>query len=303
MSGRAMWCGLASRPIAGMPPELIQEEVQAALKDGRCVHSICNRLTMLERAGKYDLYVDALQQLLYPLVRSPHRSEIDARQWRQLVVCCHVFATKYVEELKFGKALLLLKLAKDLVGMDLDMAAPVRRELLGFVDDTFSFYYLRRNQLQAALQASMRAVKAHAALKQWDHVAKCHLHTAMILSKQRKHGEAVRCNGQVLQLVDEGKLEVGGASAQKICLVAVCFHNTACDHLLMGQAQEACVASQNARRLARLSLSYANRYMRHFETTHGAALAALGRTKAVRDAAPTAKQRRMFKNLSADLFT
>ena len=68
-------------------------------------------------------------------------------------------------------------------------------------------------------------------------VAKCHLHTAVMLSKQRQHGEAVRCNGQVLQLVDEGKLEDGGPSAEKVCMVAVCYHNIAVDQLLMQQVR------------------------------------------------------------------
>lgn len=102
--------------------------------------------------------------------------------------------------------------------------------------------------------------------------------------------------------MDEGKLEVGGASALKICMVAVCYHNIAVDHLILNQSQDACVASQNARRLARLSLSYSNRYMRHFETTHGAALEHLAQSRQIREKARTKEDRKMFKNLSADLF-
>lgn len=32
---------------------------------------------------------------------------------------------------------------------------------------------------------------------------------------------------QVLAMVQEGKLDVGGNSPQKLCLVAICYHNMA----------------------------------------------------------------------------
>ena len=90
-------------------------------------------------------------------------------------------------------------------------------------------------------------------------VAKCQLHVGVLLSRQRNHGEAIRCCGQILQMVDEGKLEGTGADTEKICMIAVCYHNIAVDHLLLHQIQEACVASQNARKLARLCMAYSNR--------------------------------------------
>jgi hypothetical protein len=70
--------------------------------------------------------------------------------------------------------------------------------------------------------------------------------------------------------------------------------------LIPHQAQEACVASQNARRLARLCLAYSNRYMRYFENTHSVALEVLNSTKEVRDTFTTKHDRRVFKNLSGE---
>ncbi|CAE7726232.1 unnamed protein product [Symbiodinium sp. KB8] len=170
--------------------------------------------------------------------------------------------------------------------------------------DSYAFYYFRRGKYQAALQCAHKALRTHTSLQQWDHVAKCHLHTAVILSKLRKHAEAIRCLGHVLQLVDEERLETGGASAQKICMVAVCYHNVAVEHLALHQPQEACVDSQNARRLARLSLSYSNRYLRHFETTHAAALEALSLSKPVKSVLKDAEvdQKQTVKRLAEDLF-
>ena len=75
--------------------------------------------------------------------------------------------------------------------------------------------------------------------------------------------------------VDAGKLEVGGASPQKLSMIAVAFHNLAVEHLLIGHDGEAAVAAQNARRLARLCLSYSNRWLKRFEGTHELALAKL----------------------------
>lgn len=51
------------------------------------------------------------------------------------------------------------------------------------------------------------------------------------------------------------------------------------------QVSEACLASQNARRLAKLSLSYSNRWIKYFDATHEAALIALSTQKHVRDLA------------------
>lgn len=134
-------------------------------------------------------------------------------------------------------------------------------------------------------------------------VAKCHLHTGVLMSRLRQHGEAIRCNGQILQMVDEGKLEGNGTDQEKICMIAICYHNIAVDHLMLQQVHEACVASQNARRLARLCLAYANRYMRFFESTHGTALEALEKTKDVRESFASREDRKLFKNLSADLYS
>ena len=109
----------------------------------------------------------------------------------------------------------------------------------------------------------------------WAHVAVAHLHTSCILSRLQRNPEVMKCLAQVLVLVDAGKLEVGGASPQKLSMIAVAFHNLAVEHLLIGHDGEAAVAAQNARRLARLCLSYSNRWLKRFEGTHELALAKL----------------------------
>ena len=54
-------------------------------------------------------------------------------------------------------------------------------------------------------------------------MAKGQLHIASILARLSRHDEAIRCLAQVLVLVDDGRLEVGGSAPQKLCLVAVAY--------------------------------------------------------------------------------
>ena len=150
-----------------------------------------------------------------------------------------------------------------------------RKELIAFVSDAFCHYYFKRGKLSASLQYVQKAAKIHKVRDQWGHYAKCLLHWASILSKRGDHLEARKCLAQILKLVEEHKLEDGGASAQKICMVAVCYHNLAIELLHLREIQDACVSSQNARRLARLSLSYSNRWLKTFDSTHKCVLAAV----------------------------
>ena len=109
--------------------------------------------------------------------------------------------------------------------------------------------------------------------------------------------------GQVLMMVEDGRLESGGASAQKICLVAVTYHNIAVEQLLLSRVHEACVSSQNARRLARLSLSYSNRWLKNFEATHRMALAALSTQREVRTKIQSKEQAQLFQDLTKTMYT
>lgn len=49
------------------------------------------------------------------------------------------------------------------------------------------------------------------------------------------------------------------------------------EQLILRHAGQACMSSQNARRLARLCLSYSNRWLHSFEGTHKLALAELAK--------------------------
>lgn len=66
-----------------------------------------------------------------------------------------------------------------------------------------------------------------------------------------------------------------GNNLQVVVLVAVTYHNIAVQQIILGHIGDACISSQNARRLARNCLSLSNRYVVSFEDTHMKALGEL----------------------------
>ncbi len=87
------------------------------------------------------------------------------------------------------------------------------------------------------------------------------------------------------------------------CRQAVCYHNIAVQHLHLERYDEACLASQNCRRLARISLSYSNRWLPQFDATHRVALTALSESRAVRSKFTGEDQAKLFQQLAAQLFS
>ena len=241
--------------------------------------------------------------------------ETVALVWRQLAVTANVFGLKLIDEKRFSQAMQMLKNATRIMDMETSdsgegggggqttLSPQHRNELRAFIQDSYAYYYYRRGKSAAALQYAQKSMRIHVRLRAWEHVAKCHLHIGAILSRLRRHDEAIRAMGQVLLMVEDGRLESGGASAQKICLVAVTYHNIAAEQLLLSRIHEACVSSQNARRLARLSLSYSNRWLKNFEATHKMALAALSTQREVRTKIHSKEQAQLFQDLTSTLYT
>eukprot|EP01029_Cantina_marsupialis_P008928 TRINITY_DN2094_c0_g1_i2.p1 TRINITY_DN2094_c0_g1~~TRINITY_DN2094_c0_g1_i2.p1 ORF type:complete len:144 (-),score=39.70 TRINITY_DN2094_c0_g1_i2:156-587(-) len=118
-------------------------------------------------------------------------------------------------------------------------------------------------------------MRQHYRLNQAVHVAKCHLHSAAALSVLKKPKEAVACLTQVLEMLETNQLEEGASGAYILSLVAVCYHNLAVEQYRMKKMKQACQCSQNARRLARLSLSFSTQWLSNFEATHNACLTGL----------------------------
>jgi tetratricopeptide (TPR) repeat protein len=262
---------------------------------------LCGELQLLETRGKYKKYVAVVEGLLLARFRERGVGPLESRLWVQLTVSCNAFGMRYTDQKKYGKAMELLKKAEELAEHHAAVDVEQRPQLLAFVYDSYAYYYYRRGKANAALQAVNKAMRTHLRREEWAHVAKCHLHTACILARIGRHDESARCMGQVLIMVEKGQLEAGGASAQKICMVAVCYHNIAVQQLQLRRFTEACISSQNARRLARLSLSYSNKWLKTFESTHKACLAALAAEN--QQNTENSEQASLFKNLTQALYT
>ena len=86
-------------------------QIEVALAAGQCIHSVCNTLAMWERMGKYFEYVEFLHRQLLPTIRSAYRTDVDDRQWRQLIVVAIVFCLNYIEVRALGFACAVLSLA------------------------------------------------------------------------------------------------------------------------------------------------------------------------------------------------
>ena len=290
---KAVWCALAADGT-GAPVDMT---------DVSCRHRLCSELRTLERKQRYGKYVGVVEALLmaYLYNITGDAMPLMRRQHRQLIVVCTIFATKLTDASKFGKALKMLQKAEQLIGRE-DLLMPAeRRELRAFVADCYAHYYHRRRKPAAGLQYLQRATRAHAALGQWHHVAKCRLHTAALLAGEGKHQAAVKVVGSVVAMVEAGQLEGLGGEQGGEDLHGGRGVPQPRRRAARARKLPAGVSSQNARRLARLSLSYSNRWMLRFDATHKAALLSATSSKQMKSAFGGKSQQDYFSRLEGAL--
>jgi len=269
-----------------------------ALQPGDDGQKLQATLDQLEEAKQYTKYSAMVLAMMEATQRAGLPGEVVGRLWRQLVVTLNAFAQRCVEQGNYPVAMELLAKSMDLAADPGVFDLQTMTQLKAFANDTYAYYYYKRGKAEAALGFASKAMQAHVKQEDWAHVAKAHLHSGCILSKLGRRDEAVRCNAQVLGMVEQGRLEVGGTAPQRLCLVAVCYHNIAVEQLHLRLVSEACVSAQNARRLARLCLSYSTRFLTKFEATHQVALEELSGIAADKNNEDAA---RLFKKLLKQL--
>lgn len=308
-----VWCALANERNENRFEEDIAGGEKSALNRVTCEHELCSNVRSLEAKRRYEKYVALIKTLLLAhlhhmrktsLMSSTVQSALVQRLWRQLVASGCVFATNLVKDGAHGRALAMLEHMRELADSEDPVLRSCRRDLLPFVYDTYAFYYYRRRKTEAGMDYLDRAMRFHVAGKRWTHVAQCRLHRAALLGQLGKHAAAVECLGHVIADVENGKLEDPSCSrGESLCLVAVCYHNIATLEIYLENFQQACIASQNARRLARLCLTYSNRWLKHFDATHRNALIAMVSAKEMRDAFSSDTQKGYFGALAKGLYT
>uniref|UniRef100_A0A6V2AXG6 Anaphase-promoting complex subunit 5 n=1 Tax=Ditylum brightwellii TaxID=49249 RepID=A0A6V2AXG6_9STRA len=258
--------------------------------------------------------------------------------WRQLVLTCNSFGSRLINQQKYPKALgklggiedmssivhcpppplflssrvqlspvsihnilEILEKAQGLISYDKMVDPDTANELKAFVKDAYGHYYAKRNKPNAALQYVTAAVNMHRRRNDPLNVSKCRLHSAYVLFQLGRYDESARTMKDILDMVENGSLQSQGNSDdyQLVLLVAVTYHNIAVHQLTVGRIGDACISSQNARRLARLCLSVSSRYIHNFEATHKRALSEL---TSVMEKEQNKDQVVTFKKLINELF-
>ncbi|KAF0741522.1 hypothetical protein Ae201684_003207 [Aphanomyces euteiches] len=276
----ATWCALAV-PSTEAKLNNVQSVEGASTEGLLCKHKLCNELRELEQQFELEQYLAIVETLMTSRVRAylgASIDELDLKLWKQLVITANAFASRAIDNKKYPLALSLAKKTESILDDSSLLVGNVRTELLAYIADTYAYYYYSRNKANAGMNYISKAHAVHAKHAEWSHLAKCKLHMATLQSKLQQHDQAIAQLELILALVEDAKLEEdggGGASAQKLCLVAVCYNNLALEQLHLKDVDGAATSSQNARRLARLCLSYSNRWLSQFEATHRAVIRAM----------------------------
>lgn len=176
--------------------------------------------------------------MLDTYLRGHMADEVVVNLWRQMVVTMNAFASRCIDKGDYNTGYQILSRASTLAENEEIFSRNSSLHLKAFIHDTYAYYYYRKKKAQAALSFSQKAMKVHHRMQDWAHVSKCHLHSGAILGRLGRHDEAVRCYAQVLALVEDGSLNVGGTQPQKLCMVAVCYHNIAVEQLTLNLISE-----------------------------------------------------------------
>lgn len=159
---------------------------------------------------------------------------------------------------------------------DFDELVPLRRdrrELKAFVQDAMAFYFFKRKRSLAARAFSEQAMALFRETQNAEMEAQCLLHIAAVQCQLSQFKESHATLFHFLAMVETGRLAFAQATPKQLCMVAVAYHNLAVVQLKLDAPDLACKSSQNARKIARLCLAQANRWIDVFQYTHEVALA------------------------------
>lgn len=200
-----------------------------------------------------------------------------------------------------GMVLELLEKTLSLIGSEVGfLPQHIIEELTGMAKDTYAYYYMRRSKPSASLQYVISAINIYKRRSDALNVAKCRLHESYIQCAQHKYSKSMESLRKILTMVENGSLDIESENNhQVLLLVSVAYHNIAVQQLMLGHVSDACVSSQNARRLARLCLSVSSHYLPILELTHKQSLNELS---GVLKHSQCEKQATLFQNLIAQLF-
>lgn len=288
-----------------------------------------DELSLLEEQGRYMRYVCIVESSILrwnsKTLQEEEHSNLKEMIWRQLIVTCNYFATRLIEKRKYPKAMgkwchtleyklnstscihfficmsEMLEKSISLIGSELGfLPEHICEELTAVVKDTYAYYYIRRSKPSASYQYLISAINIYKRRNDALNVAKCRIHQSFIQCAQHKYSNSMASLRKILTMVENGALDMIESDYNQVLLLAsVAYHNIAVQQLMLGHISDACVSSQNARRLARLCLSVSSHYLPMLESTHKQSLNELS---SVLKNSHCEEQALLFQNLISELF-
>ena len=325
------WDELEGKPkLIDFPSEKMS--IHQSLKNLLVVSKTFNLkiIQQLYREGKYVKYIMVVKSEICSIIASRPRENAFQHEllWRKLFLCSISFASKLVRKGKYSQAIELLEVATDLQSNDYIQSESGRQQLDGILKDTKAYYYSRRGKPSAALQYIIGATNSEkqsiATNCRSRHdfrevlfpvrLTKCYLHRAYILHQLHRFEEAMDFMRRVLCTVDiylrrdttinepqscKVQSEIGPDDPEIMLMIALTYHNIAVIQILKGHIGDACISSQNCRRLCRLCMSVSSRYINQFEETH---MKALSEMSSMLRCKQTKEEASVFQKLVVGLF-
>jgi len=238
--------------------------------------------------------------------------------WQQLIVTALAMGVLAMEQKHFDKGLSLFHQAERWTKNDelLDSSA-IRKHCRAHCKDAMACYFFKVGKPFSAVSYAEAAMELYEGVRDMEGVAVCLLHLSAIYSQLGEFKKAHKLIFEFLAMVEGGRLSDAAPSPKQLCLVAVGYHNlgrvrkscllflrrcpmsltylpshripSAVVQLKLNVPDLACKNSQNARKIARLCLSYSNRWIDVFRYTHSLAVADIKwelRTKQLADLSP-----------------
>jgi hypothetical protein len=230
------------------------------------------------------------------------------RNMRKRWVRCHLDESKslLVAHLLYFSSELLDRQQSIIIDNELDLLPETTNLLTAMTKETYAYYYIRRSKPSASLQYIISAInlnKKSSDPSRFFNVAKCRLHEAYIHCTQTKYDKSMDSLGKILAMVESGSLDVQSHNKQHVLLlIAITYHNIAVQQLMTGHCSDACISSQNARRLARLCLCVSSHYLPVLEATHKQSLNQLSLVLKSSHIQENEQQASLFHGLISELF-
>lgn len=189
-----------------------------------------------------------------------------------MVYTANALAILSADQERYDTSIEILKKSEKWANNDQYLSKKIRIELRAHVCDAWAYFFFQRKSLNAAHSNTIKAMDLHEQYNNMEAYAVCVLHLSTIYSIEGKFKESHKWIYKFLAMVEDGRLRFEDATPKQLCLVAIGYHNLAVIQLKMQVPDLAAKSIQNARKIARLCISYSNRWLNNFQWTYDVAM-------------------------------